>query len=57
MIIWHFGEFHDLPSTAQRKCRWVQVGRRADGAILCREWSSSVETGCDLPTEVELILP
>jgi hypothetical protein len=50
-------DFYDLPTTAERKNRWVQVVRRPNGAILCVEWSTSVETGWDLPLEYTFIRP
>lgn len=56
--VWTCDEHHDLPNTQHRVSRWLEVFRRADGAILLKEHATSRATGCDLPTEVvEMILP
>lgn len=53
IAVWH--EFHDLPSTEQRKACWIEVTeiKFDDGDVLrgAVYWSSSAETGCDLPQE------
>jgi hypothetical protein len=53
-LVWH--EFHDLPDTPTRKACWVEVKeyQLVTGKLwrtLGNYWSSSRETGADLPQE------
>ena len=52
-----FDEHHDLPNTKDRVSRWVKIGVRPNGALLCIEHATSRETGIDLPTTALLIQP